>query len=144
VSFVQRDIADAEDLAKKKYFELTPESERSSEGITAFMNAAMDAKRVKLDSSLAKHLPIADPSLGHEFLVQIKRHYDLCYEEPEMNQEKLQHLVTSKVDAMQKVKWLELWNSTPAFRMSLKFPKMPISDKAFDLWLHKATFWSQV
>ena len=104
MSFVQRDIVDAGDLAKKKYFELTPESERSSEGITAFMNVAMDAKRVKLDSSLAKHLPIADPSLGHKFLIQIKRHYDLCYEEPEMNQEKLQHLVTSKVDAMQKVK----------------------------------------
>jgi hypothetical protein len=108
-------------------------NKRSSEGITAFMNAAMDAKRVKLDSSLAKHLPIADSSLGHEFLAQIKRYYDLCYEEPEMNKEKLQYLVTSKVDAMQKVKWLELWNSTLAFRMSLKFFKMPISDKAFDL-----------
>jgi hypothetical protein len=120
-------------LAKKKYFELTPESERSSEEITAFMNAAMDVKRVKLDSSLVKYLSVADLSLGHEFLAQIKRYYDLCYEEPEMNKEKLQYLVTSKVDAMQKVKWLELWNSTLAFRMSLKFFKMPISDKAFDL-----------
>ena len=36
------------------------------------MNAAMDAKRVKLDSSLVKHLPIADLSLGHDFLAQIK------------------------------------------------------------------------
>ena len=61
-----------------------------------------------------------------------------------MNQEKLQHLVTSKVDAEQKVKWLELWNSTPAFCMALKSPKMPIPDKAFDLWLHKAIFWSQI
>ena len=72
------------------------------------MNAAMDAKRVKLDSSLAKHLSIADPGLGHGFLAQIKRYYNLCYEEPQMNQKKLQHLVTSKVDAEQKVKWLEL------------------------------------
>ena len=142
--FVQRDIADAGDLAKKKYFEVTVEHERSIEGITEFMNAAIDAKRVKQDSSLAKHLPIADPGLGQGFLAQIERHYDLCYEEPQMNQEKLQHLVTSKVDAEQKVKWLKLWNSTHAFRMALKFPKMPIADKAFDLWLHKATFWSQV
>ena len=49
------------------------------------MNAAMDTKRVKLDSSLAKYLPIADLTLGHEFLGQIKRYYDLYYEEPEMN-----------------------------------------------------------
>ena len=104
----------------------------------------MDAKRVKLDSSLSKHLSIADPSLGHGFSAQIKRHYDLYYNEPQMNKKKLQHLVTTKVDTEQKIKWLELWNSTSAFLMSLKFPKMPISDKAFDLWLHKATFWSQI
>ena len=58
-------------MAKKKYFEVTVEHERSVEGITEFMNAAMDVKRVKLDSSLAKHLPIVDPSLGHNFLAQI-------------------------------------------------------------------------
>ena len=68
------------------------------------MNATMNAKRVKLDSSLAKHLLIADRGLGHGFLAQIKRHYDLCYEEPQMNKKKLQHLVTSKVDAKQNVK----------------------------------------
>ena len=37
----------------------------------------MNAKRVKLDFSLAKHLSIADPNLGHSFLAQIKWHYDL-------------------------------------------------------------------
>ena len=73
------------------------------------MNAAMDAKRVKLDSSLAKHLPIADPRLGHKLFAKIKRHYDSCYKEYEMNKGKLQYLVTSKVEAMQKIKWLELW-----------------------------------
>ena len=57
-----------------------------------------------------------------------------------MNQKKLQHLVTSKVDAEQKVKLVELWNSTLAFRMALKFLTMAIADKAFDLWLHKASF----
>ena len=29
--------------------------------------------------------------------------------------------MTSKVDAAQRVKWLELWNSNPAFRISLNF-----------------------
>ena len=37
------------------------------------MTTAIDAKRVKLDSSLAKHLPIENPSLRYEFLGQIKR-----------------------------------------------------------------------
>ena len=45
----------------------------------------MNAKCVKLDSSLIKHLPIADLSLGHEFLAQIKRYYDFYYEKPKMN-----------------------------------------------------------
>ena len=80
--FVQRDIANASDLAKRKYFEVTLEHERSVERITEFMNAAMDAKCVKLDSSLVKQLSIADSDLGHGFLAQIKRHYYLCYEEP--------------------------------------------------------------
>ena len=69
-------------MARKKYFEITQEHERSDKGIYEFMNAALDAKRVKLNSSLAKHLPITDPSLGHCFLVQIKRHYNLWYKEP--------------------------------------------------------------
>ena len=71
----------------KKYFEVTQEHERYVERIIEFMNAAMDAQRVKLDSSLANHLPIVDSSLEHGLLAEIKRHYDLHYEEPQMNQE---------------------------------------------------------
>ena len=50
------------------------------------MNATMNAKGIKLDSSLVKQLPIADLSLGYEFLA-FKHHYNLYYEEPQMNQE---------------------------------------------------------
>ena len=46
----------------------------------------MNAKGIKLDSSLVKQLPIADLSLGYEFLA-FKHHYNLYYEEPQMNQE---------------------------------------------------------
>ena len=52
--------------------------------------------------------------------------------------------MTSKVEIAQKVKELELWNLTPALCMSLNFLKMPISDKAFDLWLYKGTFGSHI
>lgn len=55
----------------------------------------MDAKRIKLDSSLAKLLPIADPSLGHGFSAQIKRHYDLYYE-PQMNKKNFNILLQRK------------------------------------------------
>jgi hypothetical protein len=58
---------------KEKYLELTPKNKRSSERITIFMNAAMDVKHVKLDSSLVKYFSIANLSLGHELLAQIKR-----------------------------------------------------------------------
>ena len=85
--FVQRDIAGAGDLAKKKCLEVTVEYERSIEGIIEFMNAAMDVQRAKLYSSLAKDLPIADPGLGQDFLAQIKRHYDLCNKIPNESKE---------------------------------------------------------
>ena len=57
-----------------------------------------------------------------------------------MNQQKLQHLMTLKVDDSQKVKCLELWNLTPAFCMVFKFLRMFISYKDFDLWLYKSIF----
>jgi hypothetical protein len=75
--FVQRDIADARNLVKIKYFKLTQVHKSSTKGITEFINTSMDAKRIQIDSSLAKHLFITDPSLGHGCLAQIKRHYDL-------------------------------------------------------------------
>ena len=45
-----------------------------------------------------------------------------------MNQEKLQHLVTSKVNVAQKVKWLKLSNSTHALHMFFE-----ISENAYFL-----------
>lgn len=66
--FVQRDIATARDLAKNKYFELTLKNKNSSEGINIFINASMNAKDVKVDNNLVKHLSIADPNLRHKFL----------------------------------------------------------------------------
>jgi len=69
------------------------------------MNATIDAKNVKLNSSLAKHLSITNSSSWYGFLTQIKWHdYDLCYEESQMSQKKFQCLVISQIDVAQKVK----------------------------------------
>lgn len=73
---------------------LIPKYGKSFEGVTKFVNVAMNVKHVKLDSSFAKHLSIAYPNLGPQFLVQVKRHYDLCYDESQINREKLEQLIT--------------------------------------------------
>ena len=86
---IQRDIVDARDLAKKKYFKVIKKHERYVEGINEFMNTTVYAKRVKLDSCPAKHLSIADSISGHYFLAQIKWYYDLCYEKPQRNKKRI-------------------------------------------------------
>jgi hypothetical protein len=45
--------------------------------------------------------------------------------------------MTEKIDIAQKIKWLEIWNSTLGFCISFIFSKMFNYDKAFHLWLHK-------
>lgn len=52
-------------MTKKTYIELTLKYDRSFEGVIEFMNAAMNVKRINVYSSLAKHLSIVEPSLGH-------------------------------------------------------------------------------
>ena len=48
----------------------------------------MNVKFNKLYSSLAKKLPIAEPSLGHKILAPVTLYYDLCYDKPRMNKKK--------------------------------------------------------
>ena len=75
-----RMIAVARDLEED--IELTPKCNGSYIRVTRCMNVVLDAKHVKLQFSLTKHLPIVDPSLIHELLVQVKRHYNICCVEP--------------------------------------------------------------
>lgn len=49
------------------------------------MNATIDAKCVKLDSSPTMHLPFAIIFLGPKFLARIKEKYDLYSDKPHMN-----------------------------------------------------------
>lgn len=123
-----------------KNFELNLEHNQSFEDLTKFINATIDAKRRNINSSIVKHMSIADSCVGPEFLAQVKQHYHLHYNEPKMNQEKFQYVMTTKMDPPQKIKWLELWNSSSAFQMASKFPKMFIFNKVFDIWLHKIIF----
>ena len=141
---IQRDIVDARDLAKKKYFKVIKKHERYVEGINEFMNTTVYAKRVKLDSCPENIYPLQ--ILFRDIISWLKSNGIMIYVTKNLKgiKKEFQHLVTSKVDAEHKVKWLELWNSTHTLCMSVKFLKMHIYDKTFDLWLHEPTFWSQV
>jgi hypothetical protein len=61
-----------------------------------------------------------------------------------MKFEKLWMLGTSAMDPIMKVLWLERWNQPAKLRVQLRFPKPNFSDDTFLIWLHKATWWSQV
>src|SRR5450759_3787772 len=62
----------------------------------------------------------------------------------EMNLDKLQLIATAAVSSSAKVQWLMWWNSSTLTREALRFPKNPFSDKEFESWLNKASFWSGV
>lgn len=63
---------------------------------------------------------------------------------PEMTTEKLQNLATCAIDSKEKVKILKLWNSPITNRKVKRFPPPGFSDAAFNAFLHKYVFWSQV
>ncbi len=94
-------------------------------------------------STIYKHLPICDPSLGAYFLKEIQVHYDMN-SEPEMLTEKFQMLTYSCVLAKQKFLWFKVWNEFVVLHESKKFPKPKFFSSQFNKWLHKATFWHKV
>ena len=103
------------------------------------MTAAMNAKRVKFNSNLAKHLAIVDPSLGYHFSVQIKRNYDFCYDEPQMKKKASTSCdIASRFRA--KIKWLELCKSTLRVCASLNFLIKHILYKALNYGYTKQHF----
>ena len=61
-----------------------------------------------------------------------------------MTLEKLQMVATAMVASPHKVRWLQNWNSSPLTREALHFPAKGFSDKDFEPWLNKASFWAGV
>jgi hypothetical protein len=75
---------------------------------------------------------------------QIGRHYTLNSITPELNMEKLQLIVTAKVSAAYKVKWLEYLNSSASTREARKLPPKPTNEEKLVAFLSKACFWAGV
>ena len=140
--FFQQELAEASDIALIQYNETHP-LEKTSEGVSKAMSAAVKKKRAMLSSGFTKQLAIADINLTPAFLEEVKHHWGLFFV-PEMLQEKLHRVAVSNVDAEVKVGWLKFWNGNRFDKDALQFPKSPFSDSALDDWLSKATYWAQL
>ena len=138
----QQELAEASDIALNLYNETHP-LERTSEGVSKAMSAAVNKKRAMLSSSFTKQLAIADINLTPAFLEEVKHHWG-SFSVPEMLQEKLHRVAVSIVDPDVKVGWLKLWNGNRFDKDALHFPKSPLSDSALDDWLAKSTYWAQL
>jgi hypothetical protein len=57
-----------------------------------------------------------------------------------MTTKKLQNLTTSTIEGIEKVKILELWNSSKELKKLNKFPTGPFNDASFNVFLHKYVF----
>ena len=139
---LQQELAEASDIALNHYNETHP-LERTSEGVSKAMSAAVNKKRAMLSSSFSKQLAIADINLTPAFLEEVKHHWG-SFSVPEMLQEKLHRVAVSNVDAEVKVGWLKLWNGNRFDKDALHFPKSPLSDSALDDWVSKSTYWAQL
>ena len=105
---------------------------------------ALQKIRNTTQNKLKKHLPVADPSHGTDFLNQIKVHYESRVDDPEMSQEKLWYLATTAMRSHNKVKWLKRWDQSPALREAVRFPSRKFANHSFPEWLKKAVWWDQV
>jgi hypothetical protein len=68
---LQQEIAEASDDAARKYYEETPEEERTSSGVTFVMRAAAKTKQNSFKGQFSKFTGVANPKLGDEFLQEV-------------------------------------------------------------------------
>jgi hypothetical protein len=72
---LQQEIAEASDDAARKYYEETPEQERTGLGVTAVMRAAAKTKQQSFKCQFSKFTVVANPKFGDKFLDEVS---DLC------------------------------------------------------------------
>jgi hypothetical protein len=112
---VQQELAEASDIALNQYNKTHP-LERTSQGVSKAMSAAVNKKRTMLSSGFTKQVAIVDINLTSAFLEEVKNHWG-SFSVPEMLQEKLHCVAVSNVDPYVKVGWLKLWNDNNLTKM---------------------------
>ena len=69
---LQQEIAEAADVAARKYYEETAKEDWSDTDATALMRAAAKSKQQSYRSQFTKHLAIANPKFGDKFLQEVR------------------------------------------------------------------------
>jgi hypothetical protein len=72
---LQQEIAEALDDATRKYYEETPEKDRTTLGVTAVMRAAAKTRQQSFKGQFSKFTTVANPKFGDGFLDEVS---DLC------------------------------------------------------------------
>jgi hypothetical protein len=65
-------------------------------------------------------------------------------EKPKMSLEKLQLIATACATPQFKVRWLRNWNLSVHSRQAVHFPPKGFTERDFEGWLNKASFWAGV
>jgi hypothetical protein len=103
---MQQELGDAVATTKRKFYEKYPNpTDWTSSAVDEWVSKAVHRVRIASHSELKEQLPVAEPT--PPFMEQVKFHYEIHDESPEMTQEKLWMLATSAIDSSMKIKWLE-------------------------------------
>ena len=136
---MQQEIKAAKEDARDAYFEKEMDINANAAGVKSAMNDGAACCRQELKSKFNKLVGMADPELTPELIEEVKNHY-ARHAKPEMHQEKLYYIITSQVEANEKVRWLKIWNGKQMERDAEGFSEDPI-DSSIATWLHRQTFW---
>jgi hypothetical protein len=68
---LQQEISEASDDASRKYYEETPQPERTSSGVTEAMRDAAKAKHQSFKNQFSKFTAVANPKLGDAFMDEV-------------------------------------------------------------------------
>jgi hypothetical protein len=68
---LQQEISEASDDASRKYYEETPEKDRTGSGVTEVMRAAAKSKQQSFKGQFSKFTAVANPKFGDAFMDEV-------------------------------------------------------------------------
>jgi hypothetical protein len=68
---LQQEILEASDDASRKYYEETPEKDRTGSGVTEVLKAAAKFKHQSFKAQFSKLTAVANPKFGDDFMDEV-------------------------------------------------------------------------
>jgi hypothetical protein len=68
---LQQEISEASDDASRKYYEGTPETDKTGSGVTEVMRAATKSKHASFKGQFSKFTAVANPKFGDAFMDEV-------------------------------------------------------------------------